>query len=245
MGRINFLTCCCTARQKPTPKTRDEAYTVLKNYQTGIYTLLIIQLLVVILWITMSYVNGFALYVVDPTVLISSGWAHSVSHLGLWFILELVAIWLGSQVIWFAMEMKPEKSIESALRFLVVYLVAHVVSMVGDIIHIVLTGLEIGDQESTFYVQNWGFLIAFLVVHIIYFLLIKVWLIYRAVVYYKALEEYAGMELVTGFFPYPSSGVTTKSGDVESLDSTNSQIQTPLLASLYKKRERNHQLPRK
>jgi hypothetical protein len=229
MGRLNCLTCCFEARRKPVPKTKEEAYDVLKNYQTGIYTLLIIQLIIVILWVTLTYVNGFSLYLIDPTVLVSSGWAHSVSHMGLWFVLELIAVWLGAQVTWFSMEIKPQKSTESALRFIVVYLVALVVSMIGDIIHIVLTGLEVGDAESTFYVENWGFLIAFLVGYIVYLVVVKTWLLYRCVVYYKALEEYAGLELVFSFFPYPSStavGTAMRSTDVE----------TPLLGQLYKKR---------
>lgn len=226
MGRLNCLTCCFEARRKPTPKTREEAYDVLKNYQTGLYTLLIIQLIIVILWTTLTYVNGFSLYIVDPSVIVSSGWAHSVSHMGLWFVLELIAIWLGGQITWFAMEMKPAKSTESALRFIILYGVALVISMIGDIIHIVLTGLEVGDAESTFYVENWGFLIAFLSGYIVYLVVIKVWLLYRTVVYYKALEEYAGAELVFSFFPYPSSTTPATPKDVE----------TPLLEKLYSKK---------
>jgi hypothetical protein len=237
MGRLNCLTCCFEARRKPIPKTKEEAYDVLKNYQIGIYALLIIQLLIVILWITLSYVNGFSLYVVDPSVATSTGWAHSVSHLGLWFVLELLAIWLGSQITWFSMEIDTSKSIESALRRIIVYLVAHIISMIADIIHIVLTGIEIGDKESTFYVQNWGFLIAFLVGHILYFAFIKTWLIYRCVVYYKALEEYAGLELVFGLFPYPASSNSSSSNDVESNGAAGLAIRTPLLEQLYKKRQ--------
>lgn len=231
MGRLNFLTCCLEARHGKPVKSSDEAYTVLKNYQMGIYTLLIIQVLVDVLWITMAYVNGFALYTVDPSVVVSTGWAHAVSHLGLWFILEFLSAWLGAQVTWFSLETRPEKSYAAALRFLIVYLIALGTSMVADIVHIVLTGLEVGDDESTFAVENWGFLIAFLVVYILYLVFIKAWLFYRSVVYYRAIQEYTGADLVMNLIP---SAMTMKANDLE-----NAGASTPMMQEYYNRKRSN------
>lgn len=227
MVRLNFLTCCCQAKHEA--KDKRGAYEILKNLQTGIYTLLIIQLLVDVLWITLSYVNGFSLYTVDPSILVSSGWAHSVSHLGLWFALEFIAAWLGGQVTGFSYERTTQKSAESSLRFTIVYLIALGLSMVADIIHIILTGLEIGDKESTLYVQNFAFLIAFLVVYILYLVFVKGWLFYRCIVYYRAVENFSGTSLLFNFLPGGSStDETTKGDDIE-------KARTPLLKAYYYK----------
>lgn len=233
MGRINFLTCCLQSRYAGGPvKSSDDAYTVLTNYRTGIYTLMIAQVLVDILWITLTYVNGFALYVVDPSVAVSTGWAHSVSHMGLWFVLEYLCAWVGGQVTGFSLETRPEKSYAGALRFLIVYLVVLGVSMLGDIAHVVLTGLEIGDKESTFAVENWTFLIVFLVVYILYLVIIKVWIFYRCVVYYRAIQEYSGARLIFNMVP------TAGTPDVESALLAPS-VRTPMMEEYYNSKKRS------
>jgi len=229
MVRLNFLTCCCQSKHEA--KDKKGAFEILKNFQTGIYTLLIIQLLVDVLWLALSYVNGFALYTVDPSIVVSSGWAHSVSHLGLWFALEFIAAWLGGQVTGFPYERTPQKSAEGSLRFIIVYLIALGLSMIADIIHIILTGLEIGDKESTLYVQNFAFLVAFLVVYIVYLVLIKGWLFYRCVVYYRAIENYSGTSLFFNFLPSSGSSQEEEEKDVEK------QIRTPLMKAYYKGRK--------
>lgn len=229
MGRLNCFTCCCQARKTPAPANKEVAFDVLKNYQTGIYALLVIQLLVVSLWIALTYVNGFSLYVVDPSVLVSSGWAHSVSHMGLWFLLEYWVGWIGSRITQFDMEKTKDKSVEGSVRRLVIYMIVLVISMIADIIHIVLTGLEIGDAESVLYVENWGFLIAFLVGYILYLVFVKGWLLYRTVVYYRALQEYYGLKLILAFLPLSSS---SEGGGGRDLESTG----TPLLDTIRQKR---------
>jgi hypothetical protein len=239
MGRINFLTCCLQSRHDKPVKTSDDAYTVLKNYQTGIYTLMLIQVLVDILWITLTFVNGFALYVVDPSVVVSTGWAHSLSHMGLWFVLEYLCAWLGGQVTGFALEKSPEKSFSGALRFLIVYMVVLSVSMLGDVAHIVLTGLEVGDKESTFAVENWTFLIIFLVVYILYLVIIKVWIFYRCVVYYRGLQEYSGASLVFNMVPSGSSPPLAGDEDVEK----NVTMRTPMMEEYYNNRRTKTRAP--
>ena len=232
MVRLNFLTCCCQAKHDA--KDKKEAFEILKNFQTGIYTLLIIQLLIDVLWITLSYVNGFALYTIDPSIVVSTGWAHSVSHLGLWFGLEFVAAWLGGQVTSFPYERTTQKSTEGALRFIIVYLIAHGLSMVADIIHIVLTGLEIGDKESTLYVQNFAFLVAYLVVYIIYLVLIKGWLFYRCIVYYRAIEQYTGTSLFFNFLPSTAGAILEEGG---APDLEKQQIRTPIMKTVYRNKK--------
>lgn len=236
MGRINFLTCCLQSQYDKPVKTSEDAYTALKNFQTGIYTLMMVQVLVDILWIALTYVNGFALYVVDPSVVVSTGWAHSVSHMGLWFILEYLCAWTGGQVTGFSLETRPEKSFAGALRFLIIYLIVLSVSMLGDIAHIVLTGLEIGDKESTFAVENWTFLVIFLVVYILYLVIIKVWIFYRCVVYYRAIQAYSGASLVFGLLPSGSSA-PLNDGDVEAAGAA-STIRTPMMEEYYKMKQK-------
>lgn len=228
MGRINCLTCCFQARKVPAPTNREGAFDVLKNYQMGIETLLILQLLVVSLWIILTYVNGFSLYIVDPSVIVSSGWAHSVSHMGLWFLLEYWVGWIGSRMTQFPMEKTTDKAVEGSIRRIIIYMIVLVISMIADIIHIVLTGLEIGDAESTFYVENWGFLIAFLVVYILYLVFIKGWLLYRTVVFYRALEEYYGLRLIFDFLS-PTTSVARSRDDLETAGA-------PLLESVRRAR---------
>jgi len=236
MGRLNLFTCCFrAARVDLTEKNPQDGFNILKNYQTGIYTLLVIQVLIAILWIILSFVNGFALYTVDPSVIQSSGWGHSISHIGFWFVLEFLVCWVGSQVTAFSMEKNQEKSVEGSLRFLIIYFIILGISMVADATHIILTGLEIGSAESTFYVENFAFLVAFLVGYILYLVIIKVWLFYRTVVYYQALQDYTGVKMIFDFV------VITKSKDLEngndsSSPTANASIRTPLLDQLYKKR---------
>lgn len=250
MGRLNLFTCCFRAKRvEAAEKNEKDGYSILKNYQTGIYTVLVIQVLIAILWIILTFVNGFALYTVDPSVAVSSGWGHSISHMGFWFVLEFLVCWVGAQVTAFSMDKDKEKSIEASLRFLIIYFIILAISMLADIAHIILTGFEIGSAESTFYVENFAFLVAFLVGHILYLVVIKVWLFYRTVVYYEALQEFSDVKMVFDFLPYTSmkdienagrggggedGANSTQSGS--SILSRVSSVRTPLLDQIYKKK---------
>lgn len=205
--QVECFDCCWSGTREETyysglPGKRDlEAiHTVIKSNSVGINTLLLLQFFVFCLWLGMSLVPGFALYVIDPSIVTPSGWAHSVSHLGWWIIIEAVVVYVGQRTTGFSLSYVPVRdklqySLISSHRWIIFHIIVLALAMVSDVTHIVLTGLEIRDAESTFYVQEYGFLIAFFSVLIAQLVLIKSMIMWRISVYYRNLTNAAQANL--------------------------------------------------
>ena len=81
--------------QPPVSRSLVDVWREINRDETIIDLLVGIECILLALWMAMVYVNGFALYTVDPSVVSSTGWAHTVSHLGWWNIIYFVAIYFG------------------------------------------------------------------------------------------------------------------------------------------------------
>lgn len=179
-------------QNSPIRNARD-VYQSITASKLGIDLLVIIESTLGLLWIAMVFVTGFALYTIDPAVTVSSGWAHSVSHLGWWFMIEFVVILIGQRSTSFTLQLPDSNRLQLSLvraeSWLIFHGAALVLAMVSDAVHIVFTGLEIRDHESTFYYDSYGWLIGFLCALILQLVFVKLPLLWCIVQYYKRLRS--------------------------------------------------------
>jgi hypothetical protein len=180
------------------PRDVSDVYKELHRDQLAIDTLVAIECIILALWMAMVYVTGFALYTVAPSVVVSSGWGHTVSHLGWWNIIEFVVIIFGLRSTKFVLAPSTAAGgtegtrLKFALGRAKTWLVAHAVVLVlgaiADIVDIVLTGLEFGDAESTCFFSSWGFLLAFLIILCLQLLFVKLPLLWCVLEYRRHLN---------------------------------------------------------
>lgn len=161
---------------------------LLRNDQTGINFLIIVHAFLFCLWLSLSMVSGFSIYVVDPIMLTSSGWAHSVSHIGWWAIIDFIVILISVKTPTFVLSAsvggrKLEYSVSKALDWIIFHAVCLCISVLADIVHIVLIILEITDNESVFVRGSFALLVCFLVGRIFEAAIIKLWLLARLRMY--------------------------------------------------------------
>jgi len=172
-----------------------DVYTELYRDQFIIDVLVVVECILFALWQAMVYVPGFPIYTVAPSVVVSTGWGHTVSHLGCWAIIEFFVIAIGLRTSKFVLPPPPIDADSPRLRFSLgrakTWCIAHFVALllgaVADVADIVLTGLELGDAESTCYFDSKGFLIAFLIVLILQLVFVKVPLLYCVFEYRRHL----------------------------------------------------------
>lgn len=204
----------------PINRTVEEVYAELYRDEFFIDTWVVFESILFVLWLAMVYVTGFALYTVAPSVMISTGWAHTVSHQGWWCIIEFVVIMIGWRVSKFVLPPpgpgRLKFSLSRAKQWCVAHLVVLILGGIADIADIVLTGLEFGDAESTCYFSSWGFLLAFLIVLCLQLLVIKLPLAWFTLEYRRHLEAVRhtkddGYSVKTQLFdvsPYESSATS-------------------------------------
>lgn len=206
----------------------DDYYKHLECDRKRVVMMVSFEAVLFALWMAMVYVTGFALYTVDPSIVVSTGWAHAVSHLGWWNIIELVSVGVGLfSSAGYALASprtsnRLQFSIDKSMMWCVIHFAVVCIAIVADVTHTVLTGLEMGDAESTFYVQSWGFLLAFLIILPLQILLIKVPLLYCIALFRSRLKaSYDGNVKMIELF------------DVTPTTSTNATtLDTPLLAAV-------------
>ncbi len=161
-------------------------YGTLTQNKLQIDAMVMIQSVYFSLWLAMSLIGGFALYTIDATIVTPTGWAHAVSHIGWWAIIEYWLSCIGHRATGYLLsypksERKLELSGVSTVNYDTFYLGFIAIAVVADVVHIVLTFFEMRDMESTFSITNWGFLIAVFVVYIVQLVLIKLplaWFVY-------------------------------------------------------------------
>lgn len=202
-------------------KSEMDVYRTLTADRIAIVTLLTIESALFCLWQAMVYVTGFALYTIAPGVVQPTGWAHTVSHLGWWAIIEFVVITIGWAGNGYSLQQPRSKklqlSMERAANWSLAHFIALIIAAGADITDIVLTGLEINDAESTFYVDSFGFLVAFLVVLILQLVFIKGALIWKQYEYRRHLCEV--LQGAISVFDMPTAP-------------SNASIETPLLNTM-------------
>lgn len=169
------------------------AYRRITAASLSVDLLVVIETVLLGLWLMMALVPGFTLYTVDPSIVVSSGWAHSVSHIGWWAMIELIVVVIGHRSTKFKLQMpgtcRLQLGLEYAEQWLIFHGAAVILAGASDVVHIVLTGLEIGDHESTFYVQQWGWLVAFLIVLCLQLIFVKLPLLWCVFHYRQELKS--------------------------------------------------------
>jgi hypothetical protein len=171
-----------------------ETYRRINAAGLSVDLLVIIETVILGLWMMMALVPGFALYTVDPSIVLpSSGWAYSVSHIGWWAMIELIVVVIGHRSTKFKLQIPGSKRLQLGLEYAEQWLIFHAVALIlagaSDVVHIVLTGLEIGARESTFYVQQGGWLITFLCALCIQLIFVKMPLLWCVYHYRKELTS--------------------------------------------------------
>lgn len=153
MGQnFSFVDCCAApirSKDKVMDMSVEEMEILLTSNQLGILVLVLMQFLLVLFWLGLSFVFGFALY--DG----SAGTAHPVSHLGWWLMIELAVLCAGFMSYRFRMApssgmTKLEYSILDARNYLVFYVGLLIVGGISHIIHITLSIIEAAGCSSSF-----------------------------------------------------------------------------------------------
>jgi hypothetical protein len=219
-SELSCVDCCISAI--PDGKIdRQAAVHWTRNVRFSIDTALSIELTILILWLAMSFVNGFSLYTIDPSILVPTGGPNVVSHIGWWAIISFTAAWFGASVTKFVPWENPSYAVEMARRYVIFYMILLVISTLSDSVHLGLTGLEIGIRESVLAVQNWGFLIALIVVQSVY-LFLKLYILVRCWQYVRLLTPGTGMS------PLMDAGKPAGSNSVPRAQVSQAQVPQPV-----------------
>lgn len=183
-------------RNKLTPR---EIAVLLMNNQIGISVLIIVQILILCFWLSLSFVPGFALYDGSP------GHAHPVSHLGWWVIIETLIVISGIAATYFRLSAnhantKLEMQVSSARTYLVFFIFMVCVGMVANAVHVALTlveavycnssfcrGFNVVDPANALLVAQPATISAFLLVFVVLLFFdifcVQLMIVYRAVTY--------------------------------------------------------------
>ena len=162
------------------PLTTSEVFVLLKNNQTGVDTIVLVQLLWLILWSLASLVPGFALF--DGT----AGEVSALSHIGWWMAIDIIVLFVGAKSTGFGLHYNKngviEKGVGKVMAFLSFYIFVLVIGILAYIAHLVLSAIELSNCTSTLCVDQKGFLIA-LIVGLSIMTILFGWQIYRVVTY--------------------------------------------------------------
>ena len=128
-----------------------DVLTMITSNGLGILVLVVAEFILSCMWMSLSFVQGFALY--DGT----TGHAHPISHFGWWIILEWSVIFAGAFTWKFLLSAsnlsssaKFEYSITDARNYLVFYIVMLFLGIVSNIVHFSLTLVENSFCSSSF-----------------------------------------------------------------------------------------------
>ncbi len=196
-ARISCADCCCprSRNEKQFGAGRDRLddmsiWVILTNNQISIDVLLSLQITLLLLWIAMCYLHGFALYEVDTTILQPTGWGHSVSNLGWWLMIEVFLSWFLRGNTKFNLAPpngKMQLSAADARTCLLFGMCFAALTFISNLGHVITLAFELHDAESTFTIHNQAFLIIFLIGMALYATVFKVALVLSMRVYYKHL----------------------------------------------------------
>jgi len=163
----------------------EEVYVLLKQNQTGIDSLILMQLLLLVLWMITTLVPGFALYDGPP------GEVSAVSHISWWAAIEIIIIYIGAKATTFGLHYSRdgqiEKGADRSLSYLWFYRFVLFIGAAANVTHGVLSILELSACNTTFCTNHQGFLIAF-VAGLFLLVLIEAWQVYRTTAYMTNLK---------------------------------------------------------
>lgn len=188
-------------RNRNIPKLSAQDIRILiNNNALGILVLTVLEAIFLAFWVSLSYVDGFALY--DGV----GGHPNPLSHLGFWFIIELLVVLSGLGATFFRLGSNERKNslelqVRSTQTYLIYYIGVLAAGIIANFIHAALSIVEAGYCSSSFcrgynvinpanasLLANpnpavSGFLIAFIVLLFVDAFLLQMVLIYRSVVF--------------------------------------------------------------
>jgi len=183
-----FANCCGGTQSKERFKnwTLEEVYYCLIYNQVAIDTLIFLQIILFAVWQMLALIPGFALYS-GP-----DGTVNSVTHFGWWSLIEAVVIIVGVRSTMFNLSLpdnlnKCEFPVKATQQYLFFYMFILVIGTASNLIHLVLTVIELSYGKSKLATDYLGFGIYFgcqLTLAIIF----SLWIIQRVYVYSRHLE---------------------------------------------------------
>lgn len=143
---------CCSGGQRikrgDISFTAEEITVILKNNQTGITILVLMQLVLLAVWAGFTVIPGFSVY--DG----QAGPAHPVSHFGFWYIIDLIVFAVGIVSVYFSLHADGKQGLEfqvgKARDYLIFYLCVLLIGMCSNIVHLALTIVEAVHCTSSF-----------------------------------------------------------------------------------------------
>ena len=223
----------------------ENVYWTLKQSQYSILIPIAIQMGLYVLWQIAAIVPGFALY--NGT----AGFLGAYSHLAWWSAIDFLCICFGLASVWFGLGYstttgKAEKNVTSSLMWLSTYAVILALSGAATIAHCVLSIIELSVNDSTL-AKNYQWVLIVLITLLIVNLLLHIWLIIRALVYRRNLQnamartqDKVNMDVIE---PVPdeeqAAGPQPSAPPMQDL---NARITTPLLAQLQTNKRILHKL---
>ena len=155
---------CCLPRDVETVGAMNnwQATTLLTLSQTGVSTIVAIEVALHLVWIMLDLVPGFALY---------DGPAGSISaytHTGWWMLIDVIVIVVGAVSVYFGLSYVPaENVVERGLarneNWIIMYMMMLGLGMISLILHGILSIFEVASCNSTLCMQNKTVLIVFIV----------------------------------------------------------------------------------
>jgi hypothetical protein len=183
-----FANCCGGTQSKERFQkwTLEEVYYCLIYNQVAIDTLIFLQIILFAVWQMLALIPGFALYS-GP-----DGTVNSVTHFGWWSLIEAVVIIVGVRSTMFNLSLpdnlnKYEFPVKATQQYLFFYMFILVIGTASNLIHLVLTVIELSYGKSKLATDYLGFGIYFgaqLALAIIF----SLWIIQRVYVYSRHLE---------------------------------------------------------
>jgi hypothetical protein len=163
-------------------------FTVLYSNAVSVVVGVAMQATILAIWLMFSLVPGFALYDGAQVTF------QPVSNIGWWAVIELFTIIIGCFATGYRLSLphqpnRLEFSVTAMCEFIIFYWVVLAVDIIANSIHMAMEITEISYCTSTLCVQQWGFLLGFIIMLGVLAFVVDVWLVVRSVVYYKNLQR--------------------------------------------------------
>ena len=156
--------CCGNKRldRRAEPDLKPRLVSNAVNYaRTSLRVLILMHALILGVWCVFSIVPGFAYYDGPTNVY------NPVSNTGFWLAIEFITVLVGSFAVSYElvpMARGPALDAASTVRKLTFWIVVLVVALAANIAHIVASGIEMSNGDSTLAMTESGFLIGLFVI---------------------------------------------------------------------------------